>query len=338
MSNPTVSVVLPVHNGAETLPEAIESILTQTLSSFELLIIDDHSSDQTPQIITQYAANDRRIRALSTPSKGICPALNIGLRQAQAPWIARMDADDISLPTRLEKQLKLAHASPPNCVISCLVEAFPKESITDGMNHYLEWLNRQQTPLQIRQEIFVESPIAHPTAFFSKAEALQLGGYRDGDFPEDYDLWLRFHQNHSHFEKVPETLFQWRESPQRLSRTDKRYRLDAFRNIKAHYIVNHPAVSKRPIQIWGAGPDGKRWAKSLSALGRTPIRFFDIDPKKIGGKVGGEIPVVTWLDIPSLKTDGVIFAAVGAKGARAKIRQALASLSLEEGLDIIMVQ
>ena len=334
--SPFFSVLLPYKDAEETLQEAIDSIIEQSFSDWELILINDHSEDSSLEQAHQAASRDSRIRLLNASERGIVSALNEGLRIARGPWIARMDADDRSHPERLKRSWEAIQSHPGIPVFSCLVKCFPES--TAGMAHYMDWLNGVQSPDDFRKNLFVESPIAHPSAIVKTEQLREVGGYRDGDFPEDYDLWLRQHRCGARFFKIPEVLFYWRESPDRLSRTDTRYRLEAFRSIKAEhlramYLANNPAV-----QIWGAGPDGKAWAKCLEGMGVEVRRFFDIDPKKIGGRIQGKIPVLHWKELQSWKADCLTLGAVGAKGAREKIRQGLPGLGIEEGEGFIFVQ
>lgn len=334
--HPCISVVLPVRDAQSTIAEALESIRTQTLHNWECIIIDDHSKDGTSNEIQRFIALDSRFRVLSAQGKGIVSALNQGIDAAKADWIARMDADDISLPTRFEKKWGLLQEDSTLQVISSEVAVFPE--MTNGMASYIDWLNSLKDPSSIRKDMFVESPIAHPAALFLKKSVVDLGGYREGDFPEDYDLWLRLHATGARFRKVPEILLRWRESETRLSRQDPRYSLDAFRRLKAFHLVEQYLPSKAPVQIWGAGPDGKKWAKELAQHGIQTLRFFDIDPRKIGGRVGGTIPVLSWTELPNFREEALILGAVGAKGARVEIRNALSSMGVEELQHFVFVQ
>jgi glycosyltransferase involved in cell wall biosynthesis len=336
MTCPQFSVLIPTKDAGNTLEEAIQSIQRQSMSDWEMILVDDHSTDHSPELMKQAAEQDKRIRVTQNPGNGIVDALNWGLQQVQSNWVVRMDSDDISLPPRLEHTLQWIHKFPDTQVFSCLVEGFP--AVTDGMAAYLSWLNELTSPDHIARDIYVESPIAHPSAIVSTQAMRSIGGYRDGDFPEDYDLWLRLHQAGCLFRKVPEVLFQWRESPQRLSRTDARYRLEAFRGLKAQHLVNEHLTHGRTVQIWGAGAEGKKWAKLLQSLHIHVERFFDIDPKKVGGRVGGKTPVLHWTELRNHQANTITLGAVGAKGARLKMRNALADLGLIETENFIFVQ
>lgn len=332
--DPLVSVLMPVRDAAATLGAAIDSVRAQTLAAWELIAVDDGSSDGSLELLRSVAVQDVRLRVVQGPPRGIVAALNEGLRLARAPLIARMDADDLSLPDRLEAQVRLLDSRPELGLASCLVECFPAELISDGMRHYEAWLNGLVEPEQIAVERLVESPLVHPSVL---ARRSVLTEYRDGPFPEDYDLWLRMHEAGVRMAKVPRVLLRWRDGDGRLTRTDPRYGASGFLRLKAAHLARTFLRDRRAVRIWGAGPDGKRWRPILAEVGIAVAGFFDIDPRKIGGRVGRQVPVLSWERVPELR-DTPLIVAVGAKGARAQIREALLGSRLREGADWLFVQ
>ena len=337
MSAPIVSIVMPVRDAEGTLETALASIGAQTLRDWELVAVDDGSRDRSLARLRAEAARDPRVRVISLPPAGIVDALNVGLRAARAPLVARMDADDECAPTRLEAQVRWAQRSPGVAAIGSLVECFAETRVPDGMRHYEAWLNALVDPDDIAREIFVESPLAHPSVMVRRDLVLELGGYVDGPFPEDYELWLRLHAAGWALGKVPEVLLRWRDSDGRLTRTDPRYSSDAFRRLKARYLVKTFLAGQGQVQVWGAGPDGKSWRRALGEQGVRVVRYFDVDPRKIGGRVGREVPVLHWREVAAHRGTPLL-CAVGVKGARARIRAALAQLGFREGDDHLFVQ
>ncbi len=191
LSNPKVSVVIPCFNAEATVAEALQSITEQHFESLEIIIVNDGSSDSTHQIIQTLATNDPRIRLISHKHEGIITALNVGIDASHAPYIARMDADDYAYPDRIAKQAAFLDNHPDVAVVGCLVEGFPHEEIGVGFIIYLEWMNGLISHEEITREIFIESPLAHPSVMFRKAWFDKVGGYQDMGWAEDYDLWLR---------------------------------------------------------------------------------------------------------------------------------------------------
>ena len=329
------TVLIPFRNAEKTLAETLDSVRVQTNPNWEMLLVDDHSTDSSGNLALEYAARDERIRVLTHPGKGIVDALNRGIQEVRSPWVVRMDADDRCHPRRLEWTLEGIQIAPDVSVWSGLVHCFPE--VTPRMQEYIDWLNGIILPLDFGPEIFVESPLAHPATTIQTEALRKVGGYRFGDFPEDYDLWLRLFKTGHSFRKIPEVILEWRESEERLSRTDSRYSLESFRAIKAIHLIDHFQLQNQPVQIWGAGVEGKKWRKELEKHGVEVTRFFDVDPRKIGGRVAGRCPVLPWQRMIEFG-DCLTLGAVGNRAARHKIQTTLQSMGIENGKEFIFVQ
>lgn len=336
MTKPVVSVAMPVFNGAGTVREAVESIQSQTLRDWELVVVDDGSTDETPNILGELARMDPRIRVVRRPHRGIVEAANAAIREAHCDLVARMDADDVCLPERLEAQVALARSRPDLAVIGCLVECFPREAMRDGMARYEAWLNGLVEPEDIGREVFVESPLVNPSVLFRRDAVLSVGGYREGPFPEDYDLWLRLHAAGRRMAKVPRVLFRWRDTPGRMTRRDPRYSRNAFRRLKVGHVVASFLRGAREVQIWGAGREGRLWRRALKAHGVRVARFYDIDPAKVGRRVANEVPVLDWREAGQHRGEPLL-CAVAAWGVREEIRASLLAMGLIEGRDFVFV-
>ncbi len=178
---------MPVFNGGHYLKEAVESILNQSFTQFELLIIDDGSIDDSLKILQQYAESDRRIRLWSRENRGLVQTLNELIEMARGPFLARMDADDVALPDRLLHQVQKLESQPN---LLCVGGAY------DMVDQQGEWLLHVSPALQndeIQQRLLSgSSPIQHSCAMMRRSAVLQVGGYDPAAFPaEDLDLWLR---------------------------------------------------------------------------------------------------------------------------------------------------
>ena len=257
---------------------------------------------------------------------GLIRALQIASETAQAALLARMDADDVALPARFARQIDWLHQ---HGLAACgtRIKYLPDEDVRAGALAYQAWLNAWTTPQDIARDIFVESPIAHPTLMIRREAFDQVGGYRDADWPEDYDLVLRLWAAGHTLGNVPEILLKWRERPDRLSRVDLRYSTDGFARCKAHYLARTMLVARQPI-VWGAGPVGKAMVRALENEGVAVTAFIDIDPKKIGQRPYG-IPVRS-PDTLANPTNEFVLAAVGSADARARTRNYLEQIGLVE--------
>jgi glycosyltransferase involved in cell wall biosynthesis len=328
---PIVSVLLPYRNAEETLEEALASVLQEDAVELEVIAVDDGSTDAGPAIIERIRRADPRVIPESTPSSGgIARALNRGLSVARGSFIARMDADDISLPGRFERQVAALNKNPRLAVIGAQVEAFPESAVGEGMRRYIAWQNALLTPEDHAREIFVEAPLCHPSVMIRRAALDEVGGFREGPWPEDYDLWLRLDARGHQFAKVPEILFRWRQRRASATFSDPRYSLARFTETRAYYLAPRLLAKGRPIAVWGAGKTGRRLARQIASHGAKPELFIDIDPRKIGRTAQGA-PI----EPPEALVLGrnTVVVAVGARGARELIRAHLRAAGFREGMD-----
>jgi glycosyltransferase involved in cell wall biosynthesis len=336
-------VVLPVRDAEKTLGDAIVSILGQSLREFELLVIDDKSNDASAQIARQFAMDDPRVRVLGSREGGLVHALQTGCLAARGEFVARMDADDISHPDRLARQIERMRADLSVGLCGARVEDFGTAAAAgpsvpgEGRRRYSSWLNSLATHDDITRNLFVECPVAHPAFFLRRSALEEVGGYRDAGWAEDYDLVFRLWQAGWRFAMTPgEPLVKWRDSAGRLSRTDPRYSPARFRDCKFHYLVNGPMLpAGRRLLQWGAGEEGKEWLKLWKGSSRKPEFVVDVDPRKIGQRIHG---------VEVVRPEGVgepggalLMVAVSAPGAREEIRAWLAPRRWVEGTDFLFV-
>jgi GT2 family glycosyltransferase len=325
---PRVAVLLPVRNGARTLRAAARSILGQSLRDLALVCVDDGSIDGTAEVLARLAAADGRVRVVRGPGEGIARALNRGLAAIDAEVVARMDADDLAHPRRLERQLAALAEAPGLAAAGAWVRLFPRRAVRDGMRRYVEWLNGLVTPDLVDRDLFVEAPLVHPAAVVRRAALEAAGGWRDGPFPEDYDLWLRLAAAGGRLTNVPEPLLLWRESEGRLTRTDPRYAIARHLALKAHHLARGPLAGRAEAAVWGAGETGRAFSDALAEEGIRTALFVEVDRKKIGRTIRGA-PVIAYGEVERAR--GLpLLVAVGAPGARALIRAELARAGFEE--------
>jgi hypothetical protein len=322
---PRVSVLLPVRDAGVWLQECLDSLARQTLDAYEVVAVDDGSRDGSGERLLARARLDPRLRVL-----------RLSLAEARAPVVARMDADDVAHPARLALQLERLERDRSVDVLGCRVEAIadPGRLPGPGMRAYVEWTNGLIDHDALARNRFVESPLVHPSVAMRAACLRRLGAWRDGDGPEDYELWLRAFDAGLGFAKLEEVLLAWRDSPGRLTRTDPHYTPERFLGTKLEALARGP-LSGRAAVIWGAGPIGKRWARALQARG-VPLRaFVEVDPRKLGSRIQGA-PVVG-VSAASGFRDELHLAAVGQRGARERIRAEAAKLGFVDGRELIAV-
>jgi len=333
---PSVSVVIPFRNAEATLAECLDSLQAQTLTDFEALLIDDGSEDSSAAHIRDRSLRDSRLRLLSPGRIGLIPALNLGIAESRADLIARMDADDIMFPERLGLQREFLLSRPDIAVAGCRVELFPQDAVREGYREYIRWQNSCVDHEDIAENMYVESVLAHPSVMMRRSALDAVGVYRDGQFPEDYELWLRLHHAGFRMAKVPRVLLSWRERPDRTSRVDERYSKAAFDRLRAQYLAMDPRIrTGRPIVVWGGGRSTRLRAKHLLEHGITVQAWVDVDPGRIGMTIWN-MPVhpITWLD---RRNRPFVLAYVSNHGARDEIGRALEQWGYMRGRDYLAV-
>lgn len=325
-------MILPTRDNAETIGEAVDDILGERDVALELIVIEDGSRDGTAAALSA-RAGDPRLRVIHTAGEGIVAALNLGLGAARGRLIARMDGDDRSRPGRLAAQRDHLDRHPDHDLVGTAVSAEPIELLGDGMKRYVAWQNALLTPEDHRRELFVESPLCHPSVMFRREVIERVGPYRELSWPEDYDLWLRMDAAGMRLAKLPGVYLAWRHRPGRLTFTHPRYARDRITAAKGAFLAARVRAMQRPVAVWGAGQTGRRLARAMEPYGVKAAAFVDIDPKKVGRVVRG----VRVLSPGAMSPEGfAVVVAVGAEGARGLIREALCGKGFVEGNDFVV--
>jgi len=329
---PLISVVLPFRNAEITLQSAVHSILNQTFTNFEILLVDNGSTDKSPNIALQLAREDTRIRLLREECTGIVPALNTGLNHAQATYIARMDADDIAYPERLVTQLQYLEDHPDIGLIATQAD-YGGAQEAKGFRAYLDWCNQLISHEQISLNRFVDAPLVHPSVMFRKELLAKYGGYEQDDFPEDFELWLRWLESGVRFAKIERPLLRWNDHPERLTRQSARYRPEAFYRIKATYL-NRWLRQYNPfypeVVIWGGGRKSRQRVALLEAQGSRITAYVDIQAHKTTTR-----PCITYQDIAP-PGQYFIVSYLANQGQRKKVKAYLKNKGYVEGVHFLL--
>lgn len=328
MTDPRVSVLLPVRDEEPYLAECLDSLSAQTLNDFEVIVVDDGSTDASAQIAAEHARADSRFVVLRQEPLGMVAASERARAEARAPLIARMDADDVALRERLELQIA-AIEEEGLAAVGGRVEYFPDP--TDGLRAYADWLNSLVTVESALRDLWVECPLPGP-GLTGRAEFVS---YRDEGWPEDYDLVLRIWERGGRFRNLDRPVLRWRDHPRRLTRTTQAYTLDAFRRCKVHFLRRTLLAERRAAVVWGAGPTGKAFARELLAAGTPLAAFVEVDPRKIGKRIHGA-PVVS-VEHAGGFPGALALGAVSGPEGRARLRELAADLGLLEGTDFVAV-
>jgi glycosyltransferase involved in cell wall biosynthesis len=325
-------VLLPFRNAAATLDAAIASLAQQTYPSWDLFLIDNDNDDASRTIAEQWVLKDPRIRLIHEPVRGISYALNTGLAQAKGCYIARMDADDISHPERLDKQLAYLETHPEIGVLGCRTRFETSVTASEGMRAFVDWQNRIITPHEHYVKRFVEAPLAHPTVMFRRELVEQHGGYNTGPLPEDHELWLRWMDAGVRFAKLPEELLTWKDHAARLSRSHPNYSVDAFFSTKVKWLAKwlQRTLNGRPVIVAGTSALCRERAALLEAEGIAVHAFTDVKRSGVPGR-----SFIPHLELPPAG-EAFVVSFISQRGTGDRIAEFLAGRGLEEGVDFIL--
>lgn len=238
---PMISILMGVYNCASTVEEAVQSIIDQTITDWELIICDDGSADNTYEVVKALAEKEKRIVLIRNEhNMGLAPTLNHCLHVARGIYTARMDGDDICAPNRFEKELALLESDPDCAVVSCDMLSFDEGGVY-GRSHYPE------KPSKI--DFFQMSPFCHAGCMMRKDILQELGGYNESKAVErfeDYDLWFRLYKAGYYGRNLPEALYSMRDDRNAFHRRKMIYRIRSVRHGLKVYRDFKPGVRYLP--------------------------------------------------------------------------------------------
>ncbi len=241
---PLISIILPVYNSSAYLKQALDSVLTQTYSNWELIAIDDASTDHSLNILNSYAKKSSKIKVFShTPNQGIAHTLNKALKHVQGQYVARMDADDIMLPDRLQKQLKYLLKHPKTIIVGGQCQLIDTQDKIIGKKTF------PTDHQQIYQLAFIRSPLQHPAVMINTSLLPKKFSWYHSDqvSSEDLDLYFKLFQ-YGKAANLSDTIIKYRQNPQGLSLKDPLHTyLDAYKirqNARKNYNYQPTFLTK----------------------------------------------------------------------------------------------
>lgn len=288
MQNPLVSILIPFKNTEAFIADCLQSIIEQTYANWELLIVDDHSTDSSFSIVEAFAKNDNRIKLLSNSGSGIIDALQLAFKQSAGEFITRMDSDDVMRTNKLQVLASnLLHHGKGHLAVG-LVNYFSAEGIKAGYKSYEVWLNSLTKIGSNYSEIYKECVIPSPCWMLHRDDLIACNAFNPNRYPEDYDLAFRFYKHG--FKCIPcdVVLHDWRDYSYRTSRTDEHYTENHFIPLKLDYFLELDYNPEKTLVVWGAGHKGKFIAKSLIEK-NIAFEWICDNPKKIGRDIYGKI-------------------------------------------------
>ncbi|WP_424962585.1 glycosyltransferase family 2 protein [Ekhidna sp.] len=284
---PLVSIIMAAKDTAPYLPKCLDSILRQTYKKWELIAVNDHSSDRTPDIMKWYAEKDDRIKIVHSRREKLIPALKEGYSQAKGELINRMDSDDFMPDDKLEVLVNEWLKYGKGHIIAGGTEHFvDKGEVGDGFRRYEQWLNEVAKEEKHYQEIYQECVIPSHCWIIHKEDFDQVNAFNPEVYPEDYDLCFRFYKNRLKVHGVDKVLHYWRDRSDRISRTWEEYKDNRYFDLKLKYFYQIDRDRDRPLVLWGAGRNGKDLAKLLLEEEDT-FHWVCDNKRKVGKDVYG---------------------------------------------------
>ena len=286
MQNLKASILIPFKNTAGFLSDCLESIQNQTYQNWEVIAINDHSTDESHKVVDDFSRRDPRIKVYKNSGSGIIAALRLAYAKSKGPLITRMDSDDIMTPDKLKVLVNsLARLGKGHLALG-QVKYFSDNGISDGYARYEKWLNKLTAEGANYSEIYKECVIPSPCWMVFREDFKLCGAFEPNRYPEDYDLAFRFREQGLKCIPCNEVLHYWRDYDTRTSRTSEHYAQNHFLDIKLQYFLKLDFDEMRPLVVWGAGTKGKNMAQGLID-NQIDFTWICDNPNKIGKFIYG---------------------------------------------------
>jgi len=277
-----ISILLPFKNEQRYIEETISSILKQTETGFEILAINDHSTDESVHIVKSLAEKDSRIHLLDNKGQGVIEALKTGYQKSSGKFITRQDGDDLMPINKLEILKKNLIENGIGSISTGKVSYFSEQELGEGFKKYEAWLNFLCDKNTHWDEIYKECVIASSNWLMYKEDFKKLDYFSDIIYPEDYYLVFKLFEKKFNVITANQVTHLWRDHPQRASRISELYQNQNFFPLKVKFFLqfHHP----EDLIIWGAGPNGKELMREFQTQKVTP-RWITTNEKKIGKSI-----------------------------------------------------
>ena len=270
-----ISIILPFKNAEPWLKETIESILQQTFTNWELICINDHSTDIGAKIIRDF--KDSRIQVIQNDGIGIIAALQWGLKSSQGEFITRMDADDLMPLNRLKIMHNSLIHTPKKTIVTGKVKYFAEGELSDGFLNYQKWVNNRIDSNDHYKHIYRECVVASPNWLTRKQDLIESNLFDKLQYPEDYDLVFHWFENNFKIEALHETTLLWRDHPTRTSKNSETYNQAALFRLKIEWFVRL-MNSDKSLALLGAGTKGKL-SMALLQSQNVKATWYDLNYK-----------------------------------------------------------
>jgi len=282
-----ISIILPFKNEESFLKETLDSIIDQTETDFEVLLIDDHSDDLSGNIANTYTRSDQRFKYFLNKGTGVIDALQTGFNQAKGDFLTRQDGDDLMPKEKLRILKENLLKSGKGTVSTGKVSYFSKEKLGQGFKDYEKWLNTLCDQKNHWQQIYKECVIASSNWLMYKEDFNSLNYFSQIIHPEDYYLTFKIFEQKMKIVCSKKVTHLWRDHPDRASRTSELYQDQNFFPLKVFFFLKLESCEN--IIIWGAGPNGKQLVQQFQKEG-IELTWVTNNNRKIGKNIYG-IPI-----------------------------------------------
>lgn len=320
-SSPYVSIIMAARDTEPYLRECLDSILAQTYQDWELIAVNDHSIDATPDIFNEYAAKDSRIRVFHSPREKLIPTLKEGYKHIRGTLVNRMDSDDRMPAYKPQVMIEEWEKHGKGHIVAGGTEHFVDDGeVGDGFLRYEKWLNNVAKHSLHWEEIYKECVIPSHCWLIHKDDLHAVGAFEPEIYPEDYDLCFRFYRHKLKVVGIDKILHHWRDRSNRISRTWEEYDDNRYFDMKIKYFYEIDRDKTRPLALWGAGRNGKDMAKLLQAQ-NDEFHWFCDNERKIGKDIYG-VRMQHFNDLQKLDNPQIIIVVASPDG-KADIKQEL---------------
>jgi glycosyltransferase involved in cell wall biosynthesis len=309
-----ISIILPYKNADPFLDETLDSIQRQDFQHWELIAVNDHSTDSSEHLIKKRSQEDSRINTQMNEGTGIIHALQTAYRLSAGTYITRMDADDIMAKDRLSLMVDRINQSASRTIVTGAVKYFSDEPVSEGYRKYEKWLNTTNLNGNQWKQVYRECVVASPNWMIRKADLDKIGGFADLKYPEDYHLVLKWYQAGFKIACVDQVTLHWREHESRTSRNSSHYTQESFFKLKIDFFLDHEWNGEF-IVIWGKNPKSKL---ITNVLAERRISCINLD-------------LANFKQIENLSDYKLLVAVYPVHQERLQIFSYLTSIGMEEG-------
>ena len=280
-----VSIIIPYKNPLPYFEDCLKSIVNQSHKKLQIILVNDHSTDDSEKLAFKYSIEDSRIKLVNNVGKGIVDALNTGSEIAKGKYITRMDADDIMSENKIEILRSLLEKKKTKHIAVGNVKYFAsKKPMGNGYLKYANWLNELTSNKKNFKEIYKECTIPSCSWMMHRSDFENIKGFKNLNYPEDYDFLFRVYYNQIKLTTTKEIIHLWRDHPKRTSRNSKDYLFENFIPLKIKYLIENELKSKDELVLWGSGKKGKLVAKKLIE-NNCSFTWISNNSKKIGVEI-----------------------------------------------------